>query len=217
MRSNIRHPAVVLAALGAVSGWLGTFGLDVGYGEAPHLGLHMMLTGLWFGLVVALGVWRWGNRSLAAAFVALAGTWTGWEVAVNLALQISENWLKAAGLSGILRTSAAGFAAGAAGAGLTWIGAAAVTPSLRRISLASSIVATGAVFGLLLPLTNHYDNPIVLLFPWQVAVASVLGLGLARQDKSHPEFSAQQSEGSRQTASSWRDWRLSSLSAQNGG
>lgn len=185
-----RHPAVVLAALGAASGMLGTFGLGVGYGEAPKLGIHMILTGLWFGLVVAFGVWRWGNRSLAAAVTTFVATWIAWEVAVNLALHVSEIWLKSAGLSGMLRTSVGGFAAGAAGAFLTWMGAAALNSSLRQMSVASSVVATGAFFGLLLPLTNHFDNPIVLLFPWQIAVAGVIGLGLVPQRKSHLNFAA---------------------------
>lgn len=192
MTAIMRHPAVVLAALGAASGWPGTFGLDVGYGEAPHVGLHMVLTGLWFGLVVAFGVWRWGSSSLAAPAIALLATWIGWEVAVNLTLLVSENWLKSAGLSEVLRFSIGGFAAGAVGALFTWAGAAAWTASLRQTSVASSFVATGAVFGLLLPLTSHYDNPIVLLVPWQIAVATVLGFGLVPQHKLHPNFDASQ-------------------------
>jgi hypothetical protein len=179
MTTIVRNRVAALAALGAGSGTLGTFGLGVGYGEAPHLGLHMVLTGLWFGLVVAFGIWRWGNRSPAAAVTSLVGTCIGWEVAVNLALQISENWLKSAVTSASLRMSVAGFAAGAVGAFLTWTGAAAVAGSLRDRSVTGSVVATGAFFGLLLPLTSHYDNPIVLLLPWQTAVAAVLGLGLA--------------------------------------
>lgn len=181
-----RYPAGVLAALGAASGVLGTFGLGIGYGDAPHPGLHMVLTGLWFGLVVAFGVWRWGHRSLAAAALAVAGTWIGWEAAVNLALQICENWLKSAALSEGMKLSIGGFAAGAVGAAATWMGAAAATPWLQNGRVARVIVATGALFGLLLPLTSHYDDPIVLLLPWQAAVAAALGLGLDPARKMVP-------------------------------
>lgn len=181
-----RYPVGVLAALGAASGMLGTLGLGIGFGEAPHPGLHMVLTGLWFGLVIAFGVWRWGKRSLAAAALAVAGTWIGWEAAVNLALQICEHWLKSAGLSEGLRMSIGGFAAGAVGAFATWMGAAAATSALQNGWVARSVVATGGLFGLLLPLTSHYDNPIVLLLPWQAAVAAVLGLGLVPERSALP-------------------------------
>ncbi len=182
MSTIVRHPAVVLAALGAVSGLMGTFGLGIGYGEAPGLGLHMVLTGVWFGLVVAFGVWRWGNSSLTAAITSFVATWVAWEVAVNLALQISEHWLKSVGFSDTLRTSIGGFAAGGVGAGLTYIGAAIVASSLRQSLVAGTFVVSGAFLGLLLPLTNLYDNPVVLLMPWQAAVAGILGLGLSQPE-----------------------------------
>ena len=94
MRSSAQHPALILAALGAMSGTLVTTALGVGLGEAPHLGLYMVLTGLRFGAVVAFGGWRWGNPSWVAALTALICTWVGWEFAVNRAMQLSENWLK---------------------------------------------------------------------------------------------------------------------------
>ena len=41
------------------------------------------------------------------------------------------------------------------------------------------ITLTGALFGLLLPLTNNYDNGAVLLLPWQAAVAAMIGFHMA--------------------------------------
>ena len=41
------------------------------------------------------------------------------------------------------------------------------------------ITSTGALFGLLLPLTNNYDNGAVLLLPWQAAVAAMIGFHMA--------------------------------------
>ncbi len=38
---------------------------------------------------------------------------------------------------------------------------------------------TGALFGLLLPWTNNYDNGAVLLLPWQAAVAAMIGFHMA--------------------------------------
>ena len=187
MRSSVHRPALILAALGAASGALGTFALGVGYGEAPHLGLHMVLTGLWFGAVVAFGVWRWGNPSWVAAVTALIATWIGWELAVNLAMQLAENWLKATVLPPTLRTYVGGFAAGAVGAFMTWAGATASTSALRQIPVVARLVATGAIFGLLLPWANQFDSPAILLLPWQAAVATVLGFGLAPRQMADPK------------------------------
>ncbi len=50
--------------------------------------------------------------------------------------------------------------------------------ALRRMSVAITVVSVGALLGLLLPLTNNYDNPVILLLPWQIAVAAALGLAL---------------------------------------
>ena len=52
MIAHLRHPALILAALGAVSGILGTTLLGVGYGDAPRPGVYMVMTGVWFGLVI---------------------------------------------------------------------------------------------------------------------------------------------------------------------
>jgi len=186
LRSSAHHSALILAALGAASGTLGTFALGAGFGEAPHLGLYMVLTGLWFGLVVAFGVWRWGNPSWVATVTALVATWIGWELAVNLAMQLAENWLKAIELPVALRTYVAGFAAGAVGAFMTWAGAAASTSTIRQLSLVARFVATGALLGLLLPSTNQFDSPAILLIPWQTAVAIVLGYGLASRQVPDP-------------------------------
>ncbi len=93
MTAHLRHPALILAALGAVSGILGTTLLGVGYGDAPRPGVYMVMTGVWFGLVIGFAVWRWGNRSWAAVATAMLATWIGWEAAVNLALQLDGPWL----------------------------------------------------------------------------------------------------------------------------
>lgn len=179
MKRIEQHPVLSLATLGIVSGWLGTYALGLGFGVAPAIGVYMILSGIWFGLVVGFGVWAWGQRSWTAAAVALAATWIGWEVAVNLALQLDENWLKGAAIPDVLRSYMIGFVAGAVGALLVWVGAALFTPALQRVSTAAMVVATGAAFGLLLPWTSNYDNPAILLLPWQAGVAAVLGFGLA--------------------------------------
>ena len=138
----------------------------------------MMLTGAWFGLVIGFGVWRWGSRSWGASMMVFAMTWAAWELAVNLALQLEQNWLKATALPGAATLYVAGFAAGAVGAFVTWAGAAVFSPVPRLASVPIAVISAGAVLGLLLPYTHHYDNPAVLLLPWQIAIAAILGIGL---------------------------------------
>lgn len=180
MTNPLKHPALILAPLGAISGILGTQLLGAGIGSAPNPGIYMVFTGLWFGLVVGYAVWRWGNPAWTAAATALLGTWLGWEAAVNIAIQIDRPWLGAAPMVLTLKSYAAGFVAGAVGALITWAGAATCVPSLRRNATVASITATGAVLGLLLPLTNNYDSGIVLLVPWQTAIAALFGFHLSR-------------------------------------
>jgi hypothetical protein len=180
-----QHPALVLASLGVLSGYLGTLGLDFGFGEAPDLGIYMIHAGILFGLVVAFGVWTWGKRSWTSAAVPLLATWVAWEAAVNIGLQLESNWLKDVVSSDTLRAYMTGSIAGAVGALLMWGGAAVVAPVLQRWSTAVMVVATGAVLGLLMQATNNYDSPAILLVPWQAGVAAMLGLGLAPARKAH--------------------------------
>ena len=54
-----------------------------------------------------------------------------------------------------------------------------MTPTLRLTWLALSIISTGALIGSLLQISINYDTAAALLLPWQIAVASLLGIGLA--------------------------------------
>ena len=208
MKSILHHPATILAALGAVSGTLGSYGLGANYGDAPELGLYMVFAGLWFGLVIGYGLWRWGDHSLSAAAIAVAATWIAWEAAVNVGLQLDQRWLVGTAVPDGLKSYVTGFAAGGVGALLTWVGAAATTPALRQASTPGLVVSTGALFGLLLPATNQYDYPAILLLPWQAAVAAAFGLSLA------PGWS--RLDLSRATAPEWprRRVRLAGLRAK---
>ena len=179
MKSILHHPATILAALGAVSGMLGSYGLGANYGDAPELGLYMVFAGLWFGLVIGYGLWRWGDHAWSTAAIAIAATWIAWEAAVNVGLQIDQRWLVGTAVPDGLKSYVTGFAAGGVGAMLTWLGAAATTPALRQASTLGLVVSTGALFGLLLPATNQYDYPAILLLPWQAAVAAAFGVSLA--------------------------------------
>ncbi len=177
MSAPLRHPAFVLVALGSVSGLLGSYLLGGNYGAAPQPGIYLVLTGLWFGLVVGFAVWRWGQVSWAAVTMAIVMTWIAWEAAVNVAIQL-DGPLLAGLLPPGAKSYAAGFVAGAVGAAITWAGAAAHATSLRTCVAGIGMVAAGAFLGLLLPATNYYDSGVVLLLPWQATIAGLIGLNI---------------------------------------
>jgi len=178
----IQRPAPLLALLGAVSGTLSTFVPGFAIEGMPwSLGFFMVAAGIWFGLVVAFGVWRFAASRLLAVTVVVATTWIAWEVAVNLGMQISEYSLKINALADTPRHYLAGFAAGAVGAVLTWAGAALFSPALQTRAAVASIGIAGALLGLLLPRALNVDYPAILFVPWQAGVAAMLGHFLGRQ------------------------------------
>jgi hypothetical protein len=104
-------------------------------------------------------------------------------VSVNVGLQLDQRWLVGTVVPDGAKSYVTGFAAGGVGALLTWAGAASTTPALRRASSLGLAGSTGALFGLLLPATNQYDYPAILLLPWQAAVEATLGISLAPAGK----------------------------------
>jgi hypothetical protein len=181
MRTIDRGPPLTLAACGAVSGLLGSVFMGPSIGEAPGLGIFMILTGVWFALVVAYGVWDWGGREPRAAALAAVVTWIGWQLAVNLAVQLDQHWLQAIGISEGAALAWSGVAAGALGASVTWAGVAVAVPALREPSEAIPFVAVGAICGALLAASNNLDYPAVLFVPWQAAIGYMLGVALANR------------------------------------
>jgi hypothetical protein len=177
-----RHPVPVLGLLGACSGVMSTFVPGAGIEAMPSgLGLFMVMAGIWFGLVAGFGVWRFAGSSLAAAAAVVAATWIAWEVAVNLATQITDYSLKMSALTEKQRHYLAGFVAGAVGAALTCAGGGLFSAALRRRAAMAGVGAAGAMLGLLLPWSISSDHPSILFVPWQAGVAATLGYFLARE------------------------------------
>ena len=180
MTNNELHPVPVLAALAAISGSLGSTIVGAGYGDAPNPGIYMVLTGLWFGAVMGFAVWRWAGASFAASAITLLVTWFAWEAAVNLAIQIDRPWPDAIEIAKAYKSYMTGVIAGAVGAFVTWGGVAFNVEVLRRSSIAAEVTVTGALFGLLFPALDYFDSGLVLLLPWQVAVAMVIGFKMPK-------------------------------------
>ncbi len=180
MNSVERHPALILGVLGAASGALGAVWLSEVAVEALSAGVASALAGFSFGCVIGYAVWRWGARSWLASAAALIGVFAGWQAAVNAGAQLETNWL-AGVVASDLKTYAAGAAAGAIGGLATWATAAVGLPALRQWQASIQVVSAAALLGLLLPLTNNVDHPLVLLAPWQAGVAALIGWRIGLQ------------------------------------
>lgn len=176
MSSVERHPALILGVLGAASGALGAFWLSEPVIGALSARVASSLAGLSFGCVISYAVWRWGARSLLAFATALIGVLVGWHAAVYAAVHLEMNVL-----SGDLKSYAAGAVAGAIGGMATWAASAVGLPALRQWQASILVVSAGALLGLLLPLTNRVDNPLILLAPWQAGVAALIAWRLGSE------------------------------------
>lgn len=155
--------------------------------NAKGIPLH---AGIAFGSGLAVMLWLWVSRDLGKCLLALALTIVGWLVAVNTANDV----MSAVVSSGLFGTAEgakanrevvgwvlAGFVGGAIGAGLTAFGAGIAADAIRRPEAWALIVATGALFGLLLYPAAHWNTIVPLFVPWQAAVAASIAHALTRR------------------------------------
>jgi hypothetical protein len=177
------RPELTMAGLGILSGIASAY---LGFSEgtailaalepvATVLGLHAvyLTMGLYFGMVVAFGVWNWTGRLLAVP-VLLVTTMYAWSAAIQVGIRLQTN-------SGDdLRLIAASLAAGAVGAGLTHAGCALFVRELRRPLRIAVTCLAGAAAGMLLYASERKLIDMAWLFIlWQPVVAFAIGSGLA--------------------------------------
>lgn len=192
LKSLHNRPPLLLGLLGAASGVLAVVIPEpIGAWLRP-LGELLFLNGtivhpaLLFAPVIGYGVWAFGGlesgRRMVATAIAFLAAVAGWSVAVAIAvnlhsLKIAAAWLPSDALI-------PGFAAGAAGAALVFLGGAMTVPALRTVRVWGPGVLIGALVGLLLlpaGLSSHYGllGPLCLFMIWQASVAAWFGRGLA--------------------------------------
>lgn len=176
------RPEVTMAVLGLVSG-----AASVGWGTsgAPNLawlqpvaavfGLapEVLPIGLFFGAVIALGMWMWTSNPWSVPAV-LVTTIYAWSAAIQVAIRTQRH------TGDDPHLIAASLGAGAVGAGLTHLGCALFAPDLRRPLRIAITCAVGAAAGMLFYLGERriIDERWLYLI-WQPAVAYCIGMGLA--------------------------------------
>lgn len=176
-------PAVAMSVLGLVSGILSALvGID-GFesdqlepvGALFWLDPAMLPVGLFFGAVVAAGVFIWGTRRLWAIPVVLLVTMYAWSAAINSAVAIHK-FGDTPFNKGTLVLAC--LVSGALGAAITQMGAALFVASLRRPLMFLLTTVVGAIAGLMLYLDQAKVLDIGFLFVvWQAAVAAAIGAG----------------------------------------
>lgn len=175
------HLPVVLGVLGVLSALASVYvpgpGFEMGRIRTP------VLPGIYFGLVVAVGVWLAAAASPARLLAVVAVVLAAWLVAVQVAEVIYFSLTNVAepqkAAAEPLALYLGGCAAGAVGAAITLAGAAIGASRLRSAKPFLATILAGAAAGLLLrPAISGSDEPLLLYVPWQVLVAATIGLFL---------------------------------------
>jgi hypothetical protein len=163
-------PALFIATLGVGSGLMSDLAPGPSFDVGP-LHFHAILTGVWFALAIAAGVWLSITRSLPVLVIVGLATWGAWEIAANLASSLSDVGWQAV----TTRNLIVGFAAGSVGAAVTWAGVAWAANRWSLVHLILLAVA-GGTLGLLLPLAMDINQPLLLYIPWQSGIGAMVGL-----------------------------------------
>ncbi|MBO0763427.1 MAG: hypothetical protein J2P50_02375 [Hyphomicrobiaceae bacterium] len=176
-----QRPALAMGGLGLVSGALSAgVGFDLEFAwTRPIAAIFFLdsgpfLIGLFFGIVIAAGLWLSTGNGWALPVLPVT-TMYAWSAAIQAAIRLQRNEDDSPHLLG------ASLAAGAIGAGITHLGCAIFGSELRRTPRIAATCAVGALAGLLLFAGQRKVVDERLLFQiWQPAVAFSIGLGLRR-------------------------------------
>jgi|GEM_PF-2249388 len=170
-----REAGIILAICGVISGLLSTY---VSWPDFELFGVPM-LPALFFGIVVALGIYSWEARHWAPILIVIAGVAIAWWAAYWFALTVYNDNNKDA-LIWI------GAVSGAIGALVTSIGLWIASEDFRMNRNVVIAVVFGAVAGTLLRLMVGFDSalaPVHGLAPlfviWQAGIAGLIGYALA--------------------------------------
>ena len=180
--------ALLLAALAVSSALLTNFVTFVpGTDNFPTLGGAPLLPGIYFGLVICLGVFLWEERRLLELLVVLAGVVIAWILAYRTAISVSDSLNQfrdgdSRKLTYIFAIT--GLVSGLVGSLGTVIAVSLASPDFREQSDWLRTIAIGTVTGALL----HFgDAPLGSFLPlfivWQAAVAASVAYGLVTKPR----------------------------------
>lgn len=166
-----KEAGIILAVCGIISGLLSA------YVSIPGIELFEvpMLPAIFFGIVVALGIYSWESHNPIPMVIVIVGVAIAWWAAYWFALTFSD------------RNSAnsliwVGAVSGAIGAALTSVGLWVASEDFRKTNNVILALVIGALAGMLLRLIDgggplHGTAPLFVV--WQAALAGLIGYALA--------------------------------------
>ena len=178
--------ALFLAALAVVSALVSNFFPYVpNTDNFPTLGGAPLLPGIYFGLVLCLGVFLWEKKGPLELAVVLVGVIIAWILAWRTALSVHDflNQFHAGEIPDSRKFpyifAIAGMLSGLVGSLGTVIAVSLVSPDFREHSDWLRTIALGTVAGALLHFGDAPNGTFLPLFiVWQAAVAASVGYGL---------------------------------------
>ena len=180
--------ALFLAALAVISGLLTNyFPYIPNTDDLPKLAGAPLLPGVYFGVVICIGVFLWEKRKLLELLVVLTGVVIAWILAWRTALSIHDFLDRSSG--GILEAkdsskfvfnfAVSGLVAGLVGSLGTVFAVSLVSPDFREAYDWLRTIALGTVLGTLLHFGDTPNGTFIPLFVgWQAAVAASVAYGL---------------------------------------
>jgi hypothetical protein len=172
-----KEAGIILAVCGVISGLLSAY--------VPPTGIDLfdvpMLPAIFFGIVVALGIYSWESHNPIPMLIVFVGVAVAWWAAYWFALTFSD------------RNSAnsliwIGAVSGAIGALLTSVALWIASEDFRKPNNVLLALAIGAVAGTLLRLIDgvgplHGTAPLFVV--WQAALAGLIGYALAFRPRAN--------------------------------
>ena len=191
---SAQRAAFFLAALGVVSALVSNFFPYLpNTDNFPTLGGAPLLPGVYFGLVLCLGVFLWERKGPIGLAVVLAGVVIAWILAWRTALSVSDflNQFHAGDITTADSRkfpyiyAIAGMMSGLVGSLGTVVAVSLVSPDFREHGDWLRTIAIGTVAGALLHFGDAPNGTFLPLFiVWQGAVAASVGYGLFIPPKS---------------------------------
>jgi hypothetical protein len=168
-----REAGIILAICGIISGLLSAY-VNV---EAVSLFGAPMLPAVFFGIVVALGIYSWEARHPVPMLIVFVGVCIAWWLAWRTGSSIYER-LTPSGAS----LAQAGIVAGLVGALITAVGLWIASEDFRQLGNVVRTAIFGAAAGALLYFLESggpLHGPAPLFVVWQAGMAGLIGYALA--------------------------------------
>ena len=189
MLKNLSAPqaAFLLAALAVGSALLTNFVTYFPHTDNfPTLGGAPLLPGLYFGLVICIGVFLWEKRGPLELLIVLVGVAIAWVLAYRTAISVHNflhDYVRIDDVTDPRKISfnyaISGMVAGLVGSLVTVVAVSLASPDFREHSDWLRTIALGTVTGALMHFGDGPNSTFLPLFiVWQAAVAASVAYGL---------------------------------------